>query len=57
VANFANTTIGKKLLISWEFSGQISLEISQFCADLTSVFNVLLTEIIICYFNNKALEE
>ena len=32
--------IGKKRLISWEFSGQILLEINRFCADLMSMFNV-----------------
>ena len=32
--------VSKKRPISWEFSSQISLEIDQFCADLTSMFNV-----------------
>ena len=32
--------IGKKWLISWEFSVQILLEINRFCADLLSMFNV-----------------
>ena len=31
---------------------QISLEIDRFYADQTSVFNVFLTEVIICSFNN-----
>ena len=48
--------IRKKRPILWLFSRQISLEIDQFCADQTSVFNVFLTEIIICSFNNKAPE-
>ena len=39
-ANFTEKAIRKKRPISWEFSGQISLEIDQFCADLTSMFNV-----------------
>ena len=39
-ANFADKTIGKKQLISREFSGQILLEIDRFYTDLTSVFNV-----------------
>ena len=45
--------IGKKRRILWLFSGQISQEIDRFCADQTSVFNVFLTEDIICSFNNK----
>ena len=39
------------------FSGQILLEIDQFCTDLMSTFNVSLTEIIICYFKNKVQEK
>ena len=39
--------------IFWE----ILLEIDRFWADLMSLFNLFLTEIIICYFNNKALEK
>ena len=39
-ANFTDKTIGKKQLISREFSGQILLEIDRFYTDLTSVFNV-----------------
>ena len=50
-------TIGKKWPILWKFSGQILLEIDRFWAHLMSVFNVFLTEIIICYFNNKAIEK
>ena len=38
-------------------SRQISLEIDQFCADQTSIFNVFLTEVIICSFNNKTLKK
>ena len=37
-----------------DFSGQISIEIDRFCADL--MFFFFLPEIIICYFNNKALQ-
>ena len=48
--------IRKKRPILWLFSRQISLEIDQFCTDQTSVFNVFLTEIIICSFNNEATE-
>ena len=36
-----------KWRILWLFSGQISLEINRFCTDQTSVFNVLLTEVVI----------
>ena len=32
--------IGKKWLISWEFSVEILLEINRFCADLLSMLNV-----------------
>ena len=38
--------IGKKWRILGLFSGQISLEIDQFCSDQTSIFNVFLTEVI-----------
>ena len=41
------SNIGKKRPILWLFSGQISLQIDQFCADQTSVLNVFLTEVII----------
>ena len=44
--------IVKKGPILWLFSWQISLEIDQFWADQTSIFNVFLTEVIICSFNN-----
>ena len=47
----------KKRRILWLFSGQISLEIDRFCADQTSVFNVFLTEVIICSFNNNTLQK
>ena len=43
--------IGKKRPILWLFSRQISVEIDRFCADQTSIFNVFLTEVIICSFN------
>ena len=53
---FSGQTIGKKRRI-WLFSGQISLEIDRFCADQTSIFNVFLTEVIICSFNNNTLQK
>ena len=49
--------IGKKWPILWLFSRQILLEIAWFCADQTSVFNVYLTEVIICSFNNNMLQK
>ena len=49
--------IGKKRLILWLFSRQISLEIDRFCTDQTSIFNVFLTEVIICSFNNNMLQK
>ena len=48
--------IGKKWPILWLFSRQILLEIDWFCTDQTSVFNVYLTEVIICSFNNNMLQ-
>ena len=48
--------IVKKGPILWLFSWQISLEIDQFWADQTSIFNVFLTEVIICSFNNTLLK-
>ena len=56
-ANLAGKESVKKRRILWLFSGQISLEIGQFCADQTSVFNVFLTEVIICSFNNNTLQK
>ena len=50
--NLAGKQSVKKRRILWLFSGQISQEIDQFCTDQTSVFNVFLTEDIICSFNN-----
>ena len=47
----------KKRLILWLFSTQISIEIDRFCADQTSVFNIFLTEVIICSFNNNTLQK
>ena len=45
--------ISKKRPILWLFSRQISLESDRFCTDQTSIFNVFLTEVIICSFNNN----
>ena len=45
--------IGKKGPILWLFSWQILLEIDQFCADQASIFNVFLTEVIICSFKDS----
>ena len=56
-ANLAGKQSVKKQQILWLFSGQISLEIDWFCADQTSVFNVFLTEVIICSFNNNMLQK
>ena len=39
--------------ISKIFSGQILLNINRFCYNLTSIFNIFVTEIIICSFNNN----
>ena len=49
--------IGKKWPILWLFSRQILLEIDWFYTDQTSVFNVFLTEVIICSFNNNTLQK
>jgi len=55
--NLGRKAIGKKRRILWLFSGQISLEIDQFCADQTSLVNVFLREVIICSFNNNTLQK
>ena len=49
--------MGKKRPILLLFSRQISPEIDRFCTDQTSVFNVFLTEVIICSFNNNTLKK
>ena len=56
-ANLARKQSVKKRWSLWLFSGQILLEIDRFCADQTSVFNVFLTEVIICSFNNNTLQK
>ena len=57
-ANLAKNQSVKKrpILCHSLFSGKTSLEIDWFCADQTSVFNVFLTEVIICCFNNSTLQ-
>ena len=49
--------VSKKQPILWEFWGQILLEIYRFRADQTSIFNISLTEVIICSFNNNTLHK
>ena len=49
--------IGKKTEDFVVIFAQILLEIDRFCADQTSVFNVFLTEVIICSFNNNTLQK
>ena len=56
-ANFTEEQAVKKRRILWLLSGQISLAIDRFCADQTSAFNVFLTEVIICSFNNNMLQK
>ena len=56
-ANLAGKQSVKKWWILWLFSGQILLEIDRFCTDQTSIFNVFITEVIICSFNNNTLKK
>ena len=56
-ANLAGKQSIKKRWILWLFSGQISPEINWICTDQTSVFNVFLTEVVICSFNNNTLQK
>ena len=49
--------ISKKRPILWLFARQISLEVDHFWADQTSFFNIFLTEVIICSFNNNLLQK
>ena len=49
--------IGKKRPILGLFWRQISLEIDRFCADQTSIFNIFLTEVSICSFDNNTLQK
>ena len=48
--NLCQKAIGKKLPILWLF-------LRQFCADQTSIFNIFLTEVIICSSNNNTLQK
>ena len=48
---------GKKVRFCGYFLGNILSDIGRFCADQTSVFNVFLTEVIICSFNNNTLQK
>ena len=50
-------SISKKGRFCGYFWGKILSDIDQFCADQTSVFNVFLTEVIICSFNNNTLQK
>ena len=56
-ANYTEKQSVKKKHILWLFSGKILLGIDQFCADQTSIFNVFLTEVIICSFNNNTFQK
>ena len=56
-ANLAGKQSVKKRWILWLFSGQILLEIDRFCIDQTSIFNVFITEVIICSFNDNTLKK
>ena len=56
-ANFAKKQSLIKGLFLWLFSRQISLETNPVCTDQTSVFNVFLTEAVICSFNNNTLKK
>ena len=55
--NLARKQLVKKWRIFWLFLGQNSLKIDRFCTDQTSVFNVFLTEVIICSFNKNTLQK
>ena len=55
--NLARKQLVKKWRILWLFLGQNSLKIDRFCADQTSIFNVFLTEVIICSFNKNTLQK
>ena len=48
---------GKKGRSCSHIWGKILSDIDRFCADQTSVFNVFLTEVIICSFNNNTLQK
>ena len=50
-------TISKKQPISLDFFGQISLKSINFALIWPALFNVFLTGIIICSFNNSSLEK
>ena len=56
-ANFAEKQSVKNSRFCGYFSRQISPEIDRFWADQTSLFNVFLTEVIICSFNNNTLQK
>ena len=50
-------TISKKQPISLDFGGEISLKSINFASIWPALFNVFLTGIIICSFNNSSLEK
>ena len=50
-------SISKKGRFCGYFWGKILLDGDRLCADQTSVFNVFLTEVIICSFNNNTLQK
>ena len=55
-ANLAENQLVKKGRFCVYFSGKTWLGVDRFCADQTSIFNVFLTEVIICSFNNNTLQ-
>ena len=56
-AKLRRKSIGKKGRFCGYFWGKILLDVDRLCADQTSVFNVFLTEVIICSFNNNTLQK
>ena len=56
-AKLRRKSISKKGRFCGYFWGKILLDVDRLCADQTSVFNVFLTEVIICSFNNNTLQK
>ena len=56
-AKLRRKSIGKKGRFCGYFWGKIMSDVDRLCADQTSVFNVFLTKVIICSFNNNTLQK
>ena len=56
-AKLRRKSVGKKGRFCGYFWGKILSDVDRLCTNQTSVFNIFLTEVIICSFNNNTLQK